>query len=229
MKSLSKKLSKMFFLFFFTLSFVSFAQEAKQITSTKVACIGNSITFGSGIEDKVKDSYPSVLGRLLGDTYEVKNFGLSGRTMLRKGNRPYWNEPTFQEALTYNPDIVIIKLGTNDSKPMNWQFKENFEKDYGDFVDVFKNLPSKPKIFICKPVPAFKVNFDIRDSIIVNDIIPMVEKISKDKNVEIIDLYKPFEGKEILLPDGIHPNEAGAALMAKVIYKAIIEKEAAEK
>lgn len=229
MNNFSKKSSKMFFLFLLTLSFVSFAQETKSIAQTKVACIGNSITFGSGIEDRAKDSYPSVLGRLLGDTYEVKNFGLSGRTMLRKGNRPYWNEPTFQEALTYNPDIVIIKLGTNDSKPYNWKYKDEFEKDYGDFVDAFKNLPSKPKIFICKPVPAFKVNFDIRDSIIVNDIIPIVEKISKDKNVEIIDLYKPFEGKEILLPDGIHPNEAGAALMAKVIYEAIIEKEASEK
>ncbi len=227
MKSISKKL--LLLLFLLTITFVSFAQEGKSITPTKVACVGNSITFGAGIENREKDSYPSVLGRLLGETYEVINFGFSGRTMLRKGDNSYWNEQMFQDALAYNPDIVIIKLGTNDSKPYNWKYKDEFEKDYGDFVDAFKNLPSKPKIFICKPVPAFKINFDIRDSIIVYDIIPIIEKISKDKNVEMIDLYKPFEGKEILLPDGIHPDEAGAALMAKVIYKAIIEKEAAEK
>ena len=227
MKSISKKL--LLLLFLLTITFVSFAQEGKSITPTKVACVGNSITFGAGIEDRAKDSYPSVLGRLLGETYEVKNFGFSGKTMLRKGDYPYWNEQMFQDALAYSPDIVIIKLGTNDSKPYNWKYKDEFEKDYGDFVDAFKNLPSKPKIFICKPVPAFKINFDIRDSIIVNDIIPIIEKISKDKNVEMIDLYKPFEGKEILLPDGIHPDEAGAALMAKVIYKAIIEKETSEK
>jgi len=226
-KSISKKL--LLLLFLLTITFVSFAQEGKSITPTKVACVGNSITFGAGIENREKDSYPSVLGRLLGETYEVINFGFSGRTMLRKGDNSYWNEQMFQDALAYNPDIVIIKLGTNDSKPYNWKYKDEFEKDYGDFVDAFKNLPSKPKIFICKPVPAFKINFDIRDSIIVYDIIPIIEKISKDKNVEMIDLYKPFEGKEILLPDGIHPDEAGAALMAKVIYKAIIEKEAAEK
>lgn len=227
MKSISKKL--LLLLFLLTITFVSFAQEGKSITPTKVACVGNSITFGAGIENREKDSYPSVLGRLLGETYEVINFGFSGRTMLRKGDNSYWHEQMFQDALAYNPDIVIIKLGTNDSKPYNWKYKDEFEKDYGDFVDAFKNLPSKPKIFICKPVPAFKINFDIRDSIIVYDIIPIIEKISKDKNVEMIDLYKPFEGKEILLPDGIHPDEAGAALMAKVIYKAIIEKEAAEK
>lgn len=227
MKSFSKQLLTLLFLF--TITFVSFAQEVKPATPIKVACIGNSITFGAGIENREKDSYPSVLGRLLGEKYEVKNFGFSGRTMLRKGDNPYWNEQMFQDAIAYNPNIVVIKLGTNDSKPYNWKYKDEFEKDYRDFVDVFKNLTSKPKIFVCKPVPAFRINFDIRDSIIVNDIIPIIERISKDKNVEIIDLYKPFEGKEILLPDGIHPNEAGAALMAKVIYKAIIEKEASEK
>jgi len=227
MKSFSKQLLTLLFLL--SLTFISFAQEVKPTASIKVACIGNSIIFGAGIENREKDSYPSVLGRLLGEKYEVKNFGFSGRTMLRKGDNPYWNEQMFQDAIAYHPNIVIIKLGTNDSKPYNWKYKEEFENDYGDFVDTFKNLTSKPKIFVCKPVPAFKINFDIRDSIIVNDIIPIIERISKDKNVEIIDLYKPFEGKEILLPDGIHPNEAGAALMAKVIYKAIIEKEASEK
>ena len=227
MKSFSKQLLTLLFLF--TITFVFFAQEVKPTTPIKVACIGNSITFGAGIENREKDSYPSVLGRLLGEKYEVKNFGFSGRTMLRKGDNPYWNEQMFQDAIAYNPNIVIIKLGTNDSKPYNWKYKDEFEKDYRDFVDVFKNLTSKPKIFVCKPVPAFRINFDIRDSIIVNDIIPIIERISKNKNVEIIDLYKPFEGKEILLPDGIHPNEAGAALIAKVIYKAIIEKEASEK
>jgi len=225
MNYLSKKLSKIVFLFLLSLTFISFAQETKSIAPAKIACIGNSITFGSTIKDRINDSYPSVLGRLLGDAYEVINFGLSGRTMLRKGNRPYWNEQTFQEALAYNPDIVIIKLGTNDSKPVNWQFKDDFEKDYEDFVDAFKNLPSKPRIFICKPLPAFHVNWGIRDSITVNDIIPIIEKISKDKEVEIIDLYKPFTGKGNLLPDGIHPNEEGAALMAKEIYNAITKKE----
>lgn len=225
MSSNSKNLLNILILFFLSLTFVSFAQETKSIVPVKVACIGNSITFGSTIKDRVNDSYPSVLGRLLGETYEVKNFGLSGRTMLRKGTRPYRNEQAFQEALVYNPDIVIIKLGTNDSKPVNWQFKDDFEKDYGEFVDVFKNLSSKPKIFICKPLPAFKINFDIRDSIIVNDIIPIIENISKAQEVEVIDLYKLFTGKGNLLPDGIHPNEEGAALMAKEIYKAIKGKD----
>ena len=94
-----------------------FAQEARTI---KVACVGNSITYGSGIKDRANHSYPSVLGRLLGSKYEVQNFGFSARTLLNKGDHPYMKETLFQKALNYQPDIVVIKLGTNDSKPINW-------------------------------------------------------------------------------------------------------------
>ena len=219
-----KKVPKIFILLFFSFTILSLAQEDKSVKTVKVACIGNSITFGAGIEDRAKDSYPAVLGRLLGEAYEVKNFGVSGRTALRNGDYPYWKEKTYQDALEFVPDIVIIKLGTNDTKPQNWKFKDEFEKDYLDLIDSFLDLSSHPKIFVCKPVPAFKVMWGIRDSIIVNDMIPIIEKISKEKKVEIIDLYKALMGKENLFPDAIHPNEEGAALMAKEIYRVITGK-----
>jgi len=221
MKYFSKRLLTLLFLF--TITFFSFAQETKSIIPTKVACIGNSITSGSKNKEDV--AYPAFLGKLLGDDYLVKNFGVSGRTLLRNGDYPYWKEKTYQDALELNPDIVIIKLGTNDSKPQNWKYKDEFEQDYRDLIQSFINLSSNPKIFLCKPVPAFKIMWGIRDSIIVNDIIPIIEKIGKEKNLEIIDLHKEFTGKENFFPDGIHPNEAGAALMAKVIYKVIMEKD----
>lgn len=217
-----KKVPKIFILLFFSFTILSLAQEDKSVKTLKVACIGNSITSGSKNKENV--AYPAFLGKLLGEAYHVKNFGVSGRTLLRNGDYPYWKEKTYQDALEFNPDIVIIKLGTNDSKPQNWKYKDEFEKDYNDLVESFLNLPSNPKIFICKPVPAFKVMWGIRDSIIVNDIIPMIEKIGKEKNLEVIDLYRAFTGKENLFPDAIHPNEEGAALMAKEIYKAITKK-----
>ncbi len=220
-----KSVPKIFILLFFSFTILSLAQEDKSVKPVKVACIGNSITYGSTITNREKDSYPSVLGRLLGDGYEVKNFGLSGRTALRNGDYPYWKEKTYQDALESKPDIVIIKLGTNDSKPQNWKYKNEFEKDYNDLVESFLNLSSHPKVFVCKPVPAFKVMWGIRDSIIVTDLIPIIEKISKKKKVESIDLYKTFTGKGGLLPDGIHPNEDGAALMAKEIYTIIMGKK----
>jgi acyl-CoA thioesterase I len=225
MKNISKHLVKIFIALILLLQINIVAQNNHTI---KVICVGNSITFGSTITDREKDSYPAVLGKMLGSGYEVKNYGLSGRTILKKGNRPYWNEPQLQEAVNYNPDIVIIKLGTNDSKPANWQFKSDFEKDYSDMVELFKNLTSKPKVFICNPVPAYANKFTIRDSIIVTDIIPSLKTISKAEKVDIIDFYGPFAGKQNLLSDGVHPNTDGAKLMAKIVFKVITGKEYVE-
>jgi lysophospholipase L1-like esterase len=216
-----KHFSKIIFLFL--LSSIIYSQETKTVPPIKISCIGNSITYGDGIADREKNSYPVVLGRILGKGYEVKNFGVSGRTLLRKGDYPYWNEKTYQDALEFLPDIVIIKLGTNDSKPQNWKYKSEFEKDYGDLIDSFKKLSTNPKIFICKPVPAFKLIWGINDSVIVNEMTPIIENVSKEKKVEIINLYVPFKDQGRLFPDGIHPNEEGAAMMAKEIYKAIIK------
>jgi lysophospholipase L1-like esterase len=218
-----KKLSRIilpllaFYLFLNTL----YAQDTNGSAAIKVACIGNSITFGSGIEDRAKDSYPAVLGRILGSGYDVKNFGVSGRTLLKNGDYPYWKEAAFLSAIAFNPDIVIIKLGTNDSKPQNWKFKDEFEKDYGDLIETFKKLPANPKIYICRPVPAFQIKWGINDSVIVNGMIPMIENVSREKSVNIIDLYTPFKGEGRVFPDGIHPNAEGAAMMAKEIFKAI--------
>ena len=87
----------------------------------KIACVGDSITYGAGIKDRKNMNYPVQLGKILGQKYEVKNFGNSGSTMLKKGDKPYWKQREYKAALEFNPNIVIIKLGTNDTKPQNWK------------------------------------------------------------------------------------------------------------
>jgi len=185
----------------------------------KVACVGNSITFGYGL--KPGEAYPTLLQQLLGDKYEVSNYGISARTLLRKGDKPYWNEAKYKEVLALNPDIVIIKLGTNDTKPQNWAHKEDFVQDYEDFIQSFKNLPSHPKIYVCYPFPIFPNKFNIRDSIVSNEMLPDLKKITKDTKVKVIDLYHAFAGQSNLVFDGVHPTKEGAAALAKMIYEAI--------
>jgi len=185
----------------------------------KVACVGNSITFGYGL--KPGESYPTILQQLLGDKYEVSNYGLNARTLLRKGDKPYWNEAKYKEVLALNPDIVIIKLGTNDSKPQNWQYKADFVKDYEDFIESFKHLPSHPKIYVCYPFPIFPNKFNIRDSIVSNEMLPDLKIIIKNTKVKTIDLYHAFAGRSELVFDGVHPTKEGAVLLAKKIYEAI--------
>jgi len=69
----------------------------------RVACIGDSITYGSGIKFRTRDSYPAQLGRMLGETWQVRNFGVSGATMLKNGDKPYWDQQALGDALAYNP------------------------------------------------------------------------------------------------------------------------------
>ena len=139
-----------FQLFLFFISFKLTAQIPREHPDndhpTKVACIGTSITYGATIVNMPRDSYPAQLGRLLGTQWKVRNFGVNGRTMLKKGNLPYWNTPVFEQAMEFLPDVIIIELGTNDSKPQNWKYKSEFYDDYKDMINGLLALKSSPKI-----------------------------------------------------------------------------------
>ena len=195
--------------------------KAPRKDAVRVACIGNSITFGAGIKNRSRDSYPSVLARMLGDNYWVKNFGVSARTMLNKGDHPYMNEPAYKNALAFNPNIVVIKLGTNDSKSFNWKYKADFMKDAQNMINAFKGLPSQPKIYLCYPSKAYLTGDGINDDIISKEIIPMIKKLAKKNDLSVIDLHTAMDGMPELFPDRIHPNEKGAQVMAKAVYQSI--------
>ena len=193
--------------------------------TVKIACVGNSITYGAGIANREKMSYPAQLQAWLGNRYEVRNFGVSGATMLRRGDKPYWKEPQYSEAIAFKPDIVIIKLGTNDSKPQNWQYAADFEKDYTDMVMAFRELESKPRVLLALPVPVFANHWGITDSIVKNGIIPVIKRISKATKCQYIDLYTPLLDYGYAFPDDIHPNSIGASVMVEHIYRALFQRD----
>lgn len=196
-------------------SFVALAQSP-----IKIAFLGNSITQGPGRDNP--GSFPLQVGALLGDPYEVKNFGVSGRTLLRKGDFPIWNEPQFQEAKDFAPDVLVIKLGTNDSKPQNWAHKADFVKDYLDLIAEFRAvMPADGKVYIIIPVPVTRENFGINPMIMDNEQRLMLFEIIQKSGAEVIDLYTPLMDKAELLPDGVHPNAEGLKIMAKVIARRI--------
>jgi lysophospholipase L1-like esterase len=188
----------------------------------KVACIGDSITIGAGASDLKTTSYPSVLARFLGEGYEVGNFGVSGRTLMSSGDRPYKNEAKYRQSLEFAPDIVVLKLGTNDTKPMNWDTHGvEFEGDLREMITTYKNLPSQPKVYVCYPLWVVNDNMTIRDAILVDHIIPAIYKVATELNVSIIDLHSPLFGMPQLIPDGVHPNDLGYVLVAKTVYDRI--------
>ena len=190
-----------------------------------VACIGDSITYGAGIPDRAQNSYPAQLDRMLNEfdnRWEARNYGVSGTTLLRNGDLPYVQQNAYTQALAVNPDVVIIMLGTNDSKSWNWVYKDEFIPDYLDLIDSFAGLPGNPEIWICKPVPAFTEGFGISGTVIFNEVIPLIDQIAQQRDVRVIDLYTPLNGKSDLFPDGIHPNAEGSEIMAETILNLII-------
>jgi lysophospholipase L1-like esterase len=159
---------------------------------------------------------------MLGDAYQVKNFGVSGRTLLKKGDFPYWNEPEYEEVKAFRPDVVVIKLGTNDSKPQNWQYKADFVQDYLDLIREFRmHMPKDGKVYIVLPVPVTRVNFGITPDVMNNEQRLMLFEIIQKSGAEVIDLYTPLMDKPELLPDGVHPNAEGLTIMAGVISRRI--------
>jgi len=188
----------------------------------KIACIGDSITYGAGIQGRETNSYPAVLGRLLGSKFQVMNFGVSGATLLKKGDLPYWNTAEFREATRFQPKAVIIKLGTNDSKPQNWRYSGEFALDLEDMIEHFRRLPSKPMVWLCLPVPAYEDRWGISEKIISEEIIPIILEVAQKKKCPVIDLYSALSNRPDLFPDKIHPNAQGAELIAKTIKSALL-------
>lgn len=202
-----------------------YIHEADYSGTIKVACVGDSITFGAGIRNRNRDSYPAQLGVLLGQKWEVRNFGVSGATLLKKGDRPYWDQKAYKESLAFKPDVVVIMLGTNDSKPVNWRYKDQFADDYVALVQSFQALASKPKIWICRPVPAFPGRWGIREQIIKDEIIPMVDEVARRTGVSVLDLHQALSGHGNLFPDTVHPNPQGAGLMAQAICQTLTGRQ----
>ena len=73
-------------LFTCILTFPCLAEQRQP--KVRVACMGNSVTYGAGIKDREQNAYPAQLQKIMGGSYEVGNYGFSGATLLRKGHRP---------------------------------------------------------------------------------------------------------------------------------------------
>ena len=205
--------------------------------ATNVACVGNSITEGYGIWSEKK--YPDHLQEMLGDKYSVTNFGKSSMTFagatIKAGENTasYWKTGEFKAALASSPNIVVIELGTNDSKYFmesaggNYNYlygqceKTQLYTDYEALIDTFAHLPTNPEIFATLQPYSNNLEWAIMDTAIVNQINPIIRETAIKKGVNIIDLHTLFKTPEWFLADSVHPNATGAQELAKIVNKYI--------
>lgn len=209
--------------------------------ATNVACVGNSITEGYGIWGDKK--YPDHLQEMLGSDYSVSNFGVSSMTFagatIKGGdnNSSYWKTEKFKAALVSSPDIVVIELGTNDSKYFTdkciWEGDERYNylygqceksqlyNDYEALIDTFAHLPTSPEIFATLQPYSNNCDWGIMDTAIVSQINPIIKETAVKKGVNIIDLHTLFQTPAWFLADSVHPNASGAQELAKIVNKYI--------
>lgn len=195
--------------------------------AVRVACVGDSITYGAKIDNRAFRSYPARLQQLLGGGYLVKNFGASGYTLQKDGNFPYWNHPNFKKSTDFQPDIVLIMLGTNDTKPYNWKGTEEFLTDYRALIHHYRSLESRPQIILMTPATVYPENFqpshpyniqaDIAD-LISSEIL----KLAEEEHLPVIDIHQATAAHpEYFLLDGVHPDSSGAEAIASLAAEAL--------
>lgn len=190
----------------------------------KVACVGNSVTYGYGLKDRAHDAYPVRLKAMLGDKYEVRNFGHSGATLLTQGHNPYVKLPEFRAALDFKADLVVIHLGLNDTDPRNWpHHADEFIPNYRALIDSFRVANPKAKIWICLMTPIFHDHprFDSGTRLWHGLIQQRIRQIAATDNVGLIDLYTPLHSHPDLFPDALHPNPEGALILAKTVFSGL--------
>lgn len=188
----------------------------------KIAAIGDSLTYGYGLENRQQDAYPSILLELLGSHYQVANYGMSGRSLLSTSDYPYLNEKNAQQSLESDADIVIIMIGSNDSRTAYWN-KEQFIKEYRDLVKGYIKLPSQPDVFIVAPPYVPTSRFGLNNEVIRDEIQQIVEDVATELGVHFINLYPITEGHPEYYSDGLHLTPLGNRVIAKAIFSALRE------
>ena len=193
-----------------------------------VACVGDSVTYGCTLPLFFLRRYPAVLQKLIGPEAQVAAFAVNDRTLQSTGNKPFRKEKAFRQSKAFLPDTVVILLGTNDSKDANWISEEAFHRQYRELIDEYRALPKKPRILLCAPPCAFApIN---RFFYITNDAKPdripeiaaLVRAVAEEQDLETVDLYAQTEGRRDLFgPDGLHPNAAGARLIADTVHRVV--------
>ena len=188
----------------------------------RISCVGDSITQGI-VPNPQKNAWPVVLGRILGRGYQSINCGHSGATMLKKGDLPYWKQPEYKKAIAFHPNIVVIMLGTNDTKPWNWnKHGKDFLGDTEAMIRVFQALPTHPRVYICLPPKVVKSAYGINEKNLVAGVIPAIRKAARATHITSINIFRKLPGKmKYYDSDGVHPNIQGEAIMARIIAKVI--------
>ncbi len=210
---------------------IHFHKKAKA-GQIKVACVGDSLTYGMAIVNVFKNSYPAQLGKMLGEGYHVENFGYSGKTVNTECKDSYVDTKNYSDSIAFSPDIVVIMLGSNDTKEYNWVSKEYFKERYKSIINSYVNLKNSPRVILSTPNAGFykgnktegTLKYDI-DKDNLNIVVEATFELAKELGLEIVDTFSlTASHPEWYGFDGVHPDKHGAKAMAELYCQTIVSK-----
>lgn len=189
----------------------------------RVACIGDSITWGFTLLNPSRQSYPALLQKKLGEGYIVKNFGYNNASARFDADTPYVRKKVYSNSLVWNPDIVLLMLGSNDTKKRNWD-PEIFRRDYRKLVQSYLDLPSKPRVILIAPIRIFQPMhiplLGLYSETMEGGVRPAIREIAAELGLALVDLVDLFPDSKYMM-DGVHPQATGAGMLADAIYSAV--------
>ena len=224
MKHSARKLLALLLCLAMCLSLLPAGAVSAADTPIRVACVGDSITYGhnpasSSGQPRITNNWATLLGNKLGSDYAVTNYGVSGTTVMKNGDSPYWNQSAYRNSMSANPDIVIIMLGTNDSKPANWAKKDQFAGDFEALIEGYQNLSTHPTVYVATCATAYNNGaFSIVPAVVDEEIVPLEKQIAKAMGCTVIDVNAATKNMPENFPDNIHPNAAGHEVIASAVY-----------
>ena len=196
----------------------------------KVACVGDSITYGMTIKNRRDNCYPEILQQLLGDRYNVRNYGLNNRNAMKTGAMPYIKEKRYRESLEFKPDVVLLMMGTNDSKDGTWQGEEIWKNDYRNLVRSYLDTLTAPEVYLLTPPYPHKIRKDGSFGVTGTRMLPAaieeechaIRELSALLGLPVIDINHYTKRRpEWFSSDGVHLNNEGASRIAHIIAEEI--------
>ena len=195
----------------------------------KVACVGDSVTYGHSIKSWLKNNYPALLSEMLGEEYCVKNFGVSGSTVQPDGDQPYIDTKAYTESLDFEADILVFMMGSNDSKPENWKGEEAFLMEFNRLLESYLKAEKKPLVYLCTPPVAYfpegvsegLTNYDVQPQY-VQSVNELVKTVACERGITVIDVNElTTDRRDLFGKDNVHPNNTGAQVIAEAVYAAV--------
>ena len=206
----------------------------------KIACLGDSITSGSNmdnLDNYQQYSYPSVLKNIL-NAKEVYNLGIGGSSYGR-----YWDKAFVDryKEIPQDVNIILVMGGTNDGFAASQKEMGSFAEKkprtfYGDVDELMRGLKENypmAKIVFATPLPNVLHDYlrNQRDYLLPQSAFAQaIKELAAQYDIDVIDLYNSnvldTHDAQIIssyMPDGVHGNPAGYRVLAEHMASQLIQ------